>query len=190
MLRRLLALFIAMAACAPKPQAEAPTFADVGPPLPPAVKRAGLTPQPGGLEVAYSEAVAALAGVCNQRCLVPLRPVKNPSVATIAGTPAGPHAIYHDPVALRAIGRVYGQSAVVGVFAHELGHAQHIRDGVRMSQWDAELYADMWAGCALRRLGYATGELEAFLLTTQGGKTHPGGVERAAAVNHGWGACG
>jgi hypothetical protein len=156
----------------------------------------------GEVEASYAEAHAAHRRVCPTCPPVEIRPAETASVATVdfAGRHRNPLLRYDRERMLRAEAR-HGKSAVVGIFAHELGHsyaahrgtASRCGAGPTAEQVAAcrreELSADAYAGCMLTLLGRDVAPFQAWLASTVEGVVHPDGAERARAAGFGAAQC-
>jgi hypothetical protein len=154
------------------------------------------------LVACYHEAVEAHRTVC-PRCEVPrLDTFSDSSVAQVHFPARGGRAtVRYDADRMRAIKDQHGRDAIVGIFAHELGHVytEHSGTAVRCP-WFAsdklaakcqreELSADAYAGCLLVALRRNMAPFQAWLATTNKGRVHPAGDERAEAVRIGAERC-
>lgn len=83
--------------------------------------------------------------------------------------------------AVLEIREAYGYDALVGIAAHELGHAIDMTEGRRPTEESAHA----WAGCGLRRAGYEV-DTYARLLTDRALM----GDKMATMAKAGWEACG
>jgi hypothetical protein len=126
---------------------------------------------------------AEAAGVSVLLCKAPVA-WRWSEATRLAGYDPAAHEIVLSRSALRVVARRYGDAAVVGIVAHELGHACDHAAGRDL----AELPADTYAGCLLGLLGERTGPLERFL-AAESGDDYPTVDERTAAVRRGWASC-
>jgi hypothetical protein len=82
------------------------------------------------------------------------------------------------------------QSVLLGILAHELGHAltTNIDRSTAAGRWRSELAADWHAGRALASLGLPCDDLEHVIahLSSHGSDTHPPGHQRAEAIRQGY----
>jgi hypothetical protein len=179
-------------------------LACTAPPVPPPVLPAPLEAMSvtiGPLERAYADAVSTYLGVC-PRCPVPTAtPGDVPGIASI-DVHESPPVIRYDVDRLTRIIDLHGIDAVVGVFAHELGHAHNYHRGsmARCPLWATtkmvalckreELSADAFAGCLLRVAGRDPGAFAAWVSTTSEARAHPDGGIRAEATMLGAQLCG
>ncbi len=152
-------------------------------------------------EMAYAIAVQGLRLVRERRSpslAVPdhvvLKPTYDyPPIATIEIDPDARTAeIEFDRGAMEMLGDNLGPGAPIGIFAHELAHADHaLSRRVDMSDHERELYADSVAGCALALVSCHLSGFTAFLRSTGGGTatTHPAPPERIEAAQRGYDSC-
>ena len=95
--------------------------------------------------------------------------------------------IHYDPAQGVTIARQYGWGAVLGMYAHEVGHAIEHRDG---RDHGDERAADRWAGCALARMGESMRSTEAFLTDRNPGPPAYESTDvRIADTVHGFNKC-
>ena len=92
--------------------------------------------------------------------------------------------VLYDPTAFERIATEAGRGAVVGIFAHEVGHYLAHRSGadVGMSSHEQEYAADRFAGCLMATAGVEVEGFHDWLYKTKGGNTHPDGPDRATAL--------
>lgn len=92
---------------------------------------------------------AALAGLKGELMCVETRDLeRTPAMVEFYVDKSQPPCLVYDPEFMAAIERDYGYPAVVGIFAHELGHVIGLDRGDLSQE-----FADFWAGCALARRG-------------------------------------
>lgn len=103
----------------------------------------------------------ALAPICTPQC---------PQIA-IFRNPTAPNAMLlvtadqakfvYAPQFFSGVYDKYGDGAIIAMIAHEFGHALAEVHPVNWmkSDWNAELRADAWAGCALARSGLSVNDL-------------------------------
>jgi hypothetical protein len=88
----------------------------------------------------------------------------------------------------------YGDGAIIGIIAHEMGHALDDTMGAAWvkSTWTPELRADSWAGCTLARIDLSPGDLEAGLaaLAKYPAPGHPAWSARLPVLRIGYTQCG
>ncbi|MCB1152429.1 hypothetical protein KDL45_02180 [bacterium] len=133
--------------------------------------------------------------LCDASC-GPIKLTRNITVPTAAMVVQlrGARLIY-SPTFMDTIMKIYGPSAPLGVFAHELGHLLDFRRGNvgwMHNSWDRELRADSWAGCALAKLNMpqrdTSGVLQA--LAQSPTHSHPDWTKRVEALKKGYAQCG
>ncbi len=95
---------------------------------------------------------------------------------------------------LNALNDSFGPGASFGVLAHEVGHGLTAAMGLRVqgeSNWDEELRADYFAGCALGRAGRTPDEMENALraLASNSTSSHPSFAKRNPVVRRGFQDC-
>ncbi|MFK4751141.1 hypothetical protein [Oceanobacter antarcticus] len=102
--------------------------------------------------------------------------------------------ISYDPEWMGYLARTYGESVPFAILAHELGH--HIDFNTssynRMTDWQQELSADAWAGCALALANMGTSEFEQamrYSMAVSPSETHPGWQKRNSAIRGGYWRC-
>jgi hypothetical protein len=88
----------------------------------------------------------------------------------------------------------YGDGAILGIIAHEMGHALDDAMGAAWvkSTWTPELRADSWAGCTLARIDLSPSDLEASLaaLAQYPAPGHPAWSVRLPVLRTGYTQCG
>ena len=88
----------------------------------------------------------------------------------------------------------YGDGAIIGIIAHEMGHA--LDDGMGApwvkSSWSPELRADAWAGCTLARMNLTPGDLQSSLaaLAKYPAPSHPAWKVRLTVLRASFIQCG
>src|SRR6185295_9529322 len=103
--------------------------------------------------------------------------------------------VMYNPRFFAQVRRQGGDSAMVGILAHEFGHISkkhvHHHQGSSTSSRKRELEADNEAGCALAKMGMsASGYVRVTVtLAGQGSYTHPGGAQRRQAIETGFARC-
>jgi hypothetical protein len=95
---------------------------------------------------------AALQPVCSPRC-PQIEILRNPTAANVMLIATSDQAkIVYAPQFFQSLYDGYGDGAVIGVLAHEFGHAlDELIPGKFGRGGTPELRADAWAGCALAR---------------------------------------
>jgi hypothetical protein len=117
----------------------------------------------------------------------------NPGVSTAASSDKG---AFYNPAFMAHLESRFGEAAVAGVIAHELGHIKRghvkVKKGITPSWLHArELEADLEAGCALAKLRM---DPRGFVAATQqlagaGSESHPAGWRRQQAIQRGYRTC-
>lgn len=117
-------------------------------------------PTPDAMQLA-KRVNAALSPICTPKC---------PEMA-IYRNPTAPNAmlvvttdqakVVYAPQFFSAVYDKYGDGAIIAIIAHEYGHALAEVYPVNWmkSDWNAELRADAWAGCALAKSGLSANDL-------------------------------
>lgn len=102
--------------------------------------------------------------------------------------------ISFDPQFLGSLRQRFGHSVPLAILAHELGH--HLDFNTpgfsSMTDWEIELSADDWAGCALALADLQTWEFEQamrYSMAILASKTHPKWTLRNAAIRRGYQRC-
>jgi hypothetical protein len=121
-----------------------------------------------------------------------------PPIVADARTPmaaASVGGVFYNPNFFRHVHRDGGDSAVIGILAHELGHIRRghvfLPKSTPQVNRQRELEADQEAGCALANLKMnASGYHDLTVrLSGPGSQTHPGGAERSRAIAYGHRYC-
>ena len=137
---------------------------------------------------------AALKTICAANC---------PETALFRNTTAanamlvaasGQAKLIYAPQFFSAAYDAYGDGAILGIIAHELGHALDDTMGAVWvkSDWPAELRADAWAGCTVARIDLNASDLQASLsaLAKYPPASHSGWKQRLAVLRSGFTQCG
>jgi hypothetical protein len=107
----------------------------------------------------------AMSSICAPKCpAVPL--FRNPTAANVmlVFTSGGPKVVYA-PAFFQSIYDNYGEGALIGVLAHEYGHAlDEIFPQKFGNGGTPELRADAWAGCSLAKSHLTPARLDAALI--------------------------
>ncbi len=133
------------------------------------------------VERAYADASMAMQFFCKGRCEIPLMQSKHTPAAQVMLINGEPRIMMYNRDAMAGFIDEFGYAAVVGVFAHEIGHIVDLADG----DTPEELSADAWAGCALGLMGESP-EAYALLLAVHAPITdvHPDpAIRRTAAID-------
>jgi len=137
---------------------------------------------------------AALKTICAANCpeTVLFRNTTAPNLMLVAV--AGQAKLVYAPHFFSAAYDAYGDGAILGIIAHELGHALDDTMGAVWvkSDWPAELRADAWAGCTLARIDLSAGDLQASLsaLAKYPPSSAPGWKQRLPGLRTGFTQCG
>ncbi len=157
------------------------------PPALAAAARVSARPLPAG-RAGLDEAVRRIKVVTGISARV-VATARVDNAAATAGT------VLYNPRFFDQVRRVGGDSAVVGILAHEFGHLArgHIYRGPG-GPWKShryELEADAEAGCALAKLGMpVTGYVRVTTRLAGGGSwSHPDGAQRGQAIQTGYAQC-
>ena len=137
---------------------------------------------------------AALAPVCTPNCPV-VALFRNASVPkAIMVVASGQAKLIYSPKFFTSVYEEYGDGAIIGIIAHELGHAinETAPAAWMKSGWTPELRADAWAGCALAKVNLSARRLEATLtaISMNPSPAHPGWAQRIPALRLGYAQCG
>jgi hypothetical protein len=121
-------------------------------------------PTPDAMELA-ERVNMALKTICSPNCPATAL-FRNPTAANLMlVAEAGQAKLIYAPQFFAAAYNQYGDGAIIGIIAHEMGHALDDAMGAAWvkSTWMPELRADSWAGCTLARIDLSPGDLEASL---------------------------
>jgi len=107
---------------------------------------------------------------------------------------AGQGKLAYSPQFFAMVSDAYGDTGIIAIIAHELGHALDDSLGAAWikSSWTPELRADSWAGCALARSTLSPKDLELALnaLAKYPSPSHPAWSARLPVVRTGYTSCG
>jgi hypothetical protein len=137
---------------------------------------------------------AALKAICADHCPVMalFRNTTAPNAMLIADS--GQAKLVYSPQFFAAAYESFGDNGILGIMAHEVGHALDATVGVAWikNSWAPELRADAWAGCVLARMGPGTSSLEPSLtaLSKYPSPAHPGWNLRLPVLRTGYTQCG
>jgi hypothetical protein len=137
---------------------------------------------------------AAMSKICGSQCptMALLRNATAPNAMLIVD--AGQAKLVYSPQFFAAAYDSFGDSGIVAVIAHELGHALDATRGAAWirNNWTPELRADAWAGCILARLDPDPGGLQPSLsaLSKYPAPSHPSWNLRLPALRTGYTQCG
>ncbi len=104
---------------------------------------------------------AALSPICTPQC-PEMAIYRNPTAANAMLVVTADQAkVVYAPRFFSAVYDNYGDGAIIAIIAHEFGHAlAEVHPVTWMkSDWNAELRADAWAGCALAKSGLSAIDL-------------------------------
>ena len=142
---------------------------------------------------------SAVSTICGAQCptMALFRNATAPNAMLIADT--GQAKLVYSPRFFGSAYDSFGDSGIVAVIAHEVGHALDATMGAAWikKSWTPELRADAWTGCILARLdsakpGPVSGSLQSGLsaLAKYPSPSHPGWNLRLAALRAGYTQCG
>jgi hypothetical protein len=137
---------------------------------------------------------AALKTICAANCPATalFRNATAPNAMLVAV--GGQAKLVYAPQFFSAAYDSYGDGAILGIIAHELGHALDDTMGAAWvkSDWPAELRADAWAGCTLARIDLSETDFEAGLkaLAKYPPPSHPDWKQRLPVLRTGFTQCG
>lgn len=137
---------------------------------------------------------AALKTICAANCpqTALFRNPTAPNAMLVAA--AGQAKLVYAPQFFSAAYDALGDGAIVGLIAHELGHALDDTLGAAWvkSDWPPELRADAWAGCTLARVDLSAGDLQASLsaLAKYPAPSSPDWKQRVPVLRTGFTQCG
>jgi hypothetical protein len=137
---------------------------------------------------------AALKSICGSQCptMAVLRNTTAPNVMLIAD--AGQAKLLYSPQFFAAAYESFGDSGILAVIAHVIGHALDATMGAAWinKSWTPELRADGWAGCVLAKLDSAPGDLQSSLgaLSKYPAPSHPHWNLRLPVLRTGYTQCG
>jgi len=121
-------------------------------------------PTPDAMELA-ERVNTAVKTICSPNCpsTALLRNATAANLMLVAE--AGQAKLIYAPQFFATAYERYGDGAILGILAHEMGHALDDAMGAAWvkSSWTPELRADSWAGCTLARIELNAGDLEASL---------------------------
>ena len=137
---------------------------------------------------------AALKAICADHCPV-MALFRNPTAPNaMLVADSGQAKLVYSPQFFAAAYESFGDSGILAVMAHEIGHALDATMGAAWirNNWTPELRADAWAGCVLARIGPGPSGLEPSLaaLSKYPSPAHPGWNLRLPALRIGYTQCG
>ena len=137
---------------------------------------------------------AALKTICAANCpqTALFRNTTAPNAMLVAA--AGRAKLVYAPQFFSTAYDAGGDGAILGLMAHELGHALDDTLGAVWvkSDWPAELRADAWGGCTLARIDLSASDLQASLsaLAKYPPASSPGWRQRVPVLRTGFTECG
>jgi hypothetical protein len=175
------------------PGATAQVVCALGPDVSSYKPAADQRPTPDALELA-GRVNAAVKTICAAHCPV-IQLFRNSTAANaMLIADAGEAKLVYTPQFFAAAYDRYGDGGIIGIIAHELGHALDDTLGASWinGSWTLELRADAWAGCTLARAGLVQEELEATLeaLANYPSPAHPSWDLRLPVLRTGYAQCG
>ena len=137
---------------------------------------------------------AASKSICESHCPA-VMVFRNSTAANAMLVADGNQArLVYAPNFLASVHEAYGDAGIIGIIAHEFGHALDDALGAAWieSKWAPELRADAWAGCTLAKSGLGRGELQSALdaLAKHPSPSHPAWPRRLPAIRAGYKGCG
>jgi hypothetical protein len=150
-------------------------------------------PTPDAMELA-GRVNAAVKTICAANCPVIVLFRNSTAANAMLIVNAGEAKLVYAPQFFTAAYDNYGDGGIIGMIAHELGHALDDTMGAAWinNNWSPELRADAWAGCTLARAGLAPEELEATFgaLAKYPSSAHPSWNLRLPVLRTGYTQCG
>lgn len=137
---------------------------------------------------------AALKTICGAQCptMALFRNTTAPNAMLMAD--AGQAKLVYSPQFFASAYGSFGDSGIVAVIAHEVGHALDATMGAAFikKSWTPELRADAWTGCILAKLDPDLASLQSSLsaLSKYPSPAHPGWSQRLPALRAGYTQCG
>ena len=165
----------------------------LGPGVPSYKPAADQRPTRDALELA-GRVNAAVKTICGAQCptMALFRNATAPNAMLIAD--AGQAKLVYAPQFFAAAFGNSGDTGIVAIIAHEVGHALDETMGAAWikQSWTPELRADAWAGCILARLDPGPGGLQPALsaLSKYPSPSHPAWNLRLPALRAGYTQCG
>jgi hypothetical protein len=150
-------------------------------------------PSPDSMQLA-GRVNSAMKAICADHC-PEMALFRNPTAANmmlVAGS--GDAKVVYSPQFLYAVDMAFGDEGVIGLMAHELGHA--LDDVGRAAwvnrAWSPEVRADAWAGCILANTDLGEKGLDQALaaLAKYPSPAHPDWKVRLPALRAGYTHCG
>jgi hypothetical protein len=137
---------------------------------------------------------AALKTICAANCPETVLFRNSTAANAMLVAAAGQAKLVYAPQFFSAAYEALGDGAILGLIAHELGHALDDTLGAVWvkSDWPAELRADAWAGCTLARIDLSSTDLDASLsaLAKYPPTARPGWKQRLPVLRSGFTQCG
>jgi hypothetical protein len=137
---------------------------------------------------------AALKTICAANCpqTALFRNTTAPNALLAAAS--GQAKLVYAPRFFSSAYEALGDGAILGLIAHELGHALDDTMGAVWvkSDWPAELRADAWAGCIVARIDLNASDLQASFsaLAKYPPGSHPDWKQRLTVLRTGFTQCG
>jgi hypothetical protein len=137
---------------------------------------------------------AALRPLCSPNCLT-VEIFRNATAPNaILMVDSGRVKLAYSPQFFTTVYDKYGESGIIAVIAHMLGHALDAtaHPAWMKSSWTPELCADAWTGWALAKANLSLTGLRSALATlkTYPSRAHPGWPQRIPALRAGYTQCG
>jgi hypothetical protein len=137
---------------------------------------------------------AALSPTCSPQC-PQIAIFRNPTAANAMLVVNADQAKFvYAPQFFTAVYEKYGDGAIIAIIAHLYGHAlDEVHPASWMkNDWNGELRADAWAGCALAKSNLSSNDLAEALtaVSMYPPSTHPSWALRAPAMRLGYTHCG
>jgi hypothetical protein len=165
----------------------------LGPADPPYNAYSDQSSSPDALELA-GKVNAALVALCRPKC-PRISMFRNPTAANLMLLRTSEQIrLVYQPAFFTSVYQASGDSGILALLAHEVGHAI---DGVApatwmKSNWNSELRADAWSGCALAKMNLSSRSLQAgfTILSKYPSPSHPDWSTRLPIIQFGYTQCG
>jgi hypothetical protein len=173
--------------------AEPQVVCRLGPPDPPYNAYSDQSSSPDALELA-GKVNAALRAYCIPRC-PRISMFRNATASNLMLLRTSEQMkLVYKPAFFTTVYEASGDSAILALLAHEVGHAI---DGIApaawmKSNWDPELRADAWAGCALGTMKLSQRAMQVAFTTLEKypSSSHPDWNTRLPVIQLGFRQCG
>lgn len=136
----------------------------------------------------------ALKTICSPNCPATALFRNTTAANLMLVTDSGQAKLIYAPQFFAAAYEHYGDGAIIGIIAHQMGHALDDVIGAAWvkNTWTPELRADSWAGCTLARIDLSPSDLEASLaaLAEYPSPGHPPWSLRLPVLRTGFTQCG